>query len=50
MLMALSGSFGEDRDSALVRPSVVAGTRRGVDDRSLGGGYYRSVRSNFCQD
>lgn len=27
MLMALSDSFGEDRGSALVRPSVVAGTR-----------------------
>lgn len=27
MLMALSDSFGEDRDSALVRQSVVAGTR-----------------------
>ena len=25
--MALSAPFGEDRDSALVRPSVVAGTK-----------------------
>ena len=47
-LVPLSDSFEDDRDSALVRPSPVAGIRDKVDDRSLGGDCYRSVRSGFC--
>jgi hypothetical protein len=47
-LVPLSDSFEDDRDSALVRPSPVAGIRDKVDDRSLGGDCYRSVRSGFA--